>query len=161
MSELANEVIAAARLERGSPFRHHFKPQNLCESGYVTLDSCMDRGMDSRGYDCMGLVIASICKVIGINTHKWPTEYRHSLQLRQFANYRDPQYGDVLFIESVSKTGKPYMTHMGFYIEEGDRILHANGMTKIVDESEAGGNTISVKSVSVESLISHISLGDT
>lgn len=151
MDKMGNELIKAARYELGRPFRHHFKPENLCDDGRITIDQCMERGMDGEGYDCMGLVIASICNVLGVSAHDWPREYRHSLQMHVLATDKLPDFGDVLLIESKSKGGYQLVTHMGLYIEYG-RVLHANGKTKVVDESEVAGIVTDIKAVDMKAL---------
>ena len=151
MNDIGLELVAAARHELGRPFRHHFKP-NECSGGLETLDECMENGMDSRGYDCMGLVIASVCKINNVSPRSWPKQYRHSLQLNQFATDNNPAFGDVLLIESTSEEGRPYMTHMGFYLAP-NRVLHANGRTGIVDEGEIAGIVTDIKVADTLALI--------
>lgn len=151
MTEYRTELVKVARQELGRPFRHHFKPENLCNGGNITVNTCMEIGMDPVGYDCMGLVIASICKVNGINVINWPREFRHSLQLNKLATDAAPEFGDVLLIESQSNEGYRYLTHMGLHIDTGI-VLHANGRTKVVDESYVAGVVTEIKVADMNAL---------
>lgn len=148
MSEMGNELVKAARHELGRPFRHHHKP-NVCEGGHITLDSCMENGMDPRGYDCTGLVVASLCSVLGIEASRWPRDYRHSNQLHGFADDVDPDFGDILLIESQSDSGYQYMTHAAVQLGP-DQVLHANGRTKVVDESEVMGIVTGIRRINTD-----------
>ncbi len=134
MSNLNQELLIVAEENIGRPFRHHFKP-NLCNGGWETIDTCMEAGMDQNGFDCMGLVIYSLCKVLDIDSTNWPRELRHSLQLRALAHDRSHlRYGDILLIESLSPENRPYMTHMGFY-EDASTIIHASGISGVVERT--------------------------
>lgn len=130
MSEFGGEVIESARGRVGAPFRHHYKPENLCDGGRITVDTCMERGMDSSGYDCSGLVIASICDVLAIDAGTWPRHLRHTKQLEALALEQDFEAGDILLHHS--KNGR---THMSIATGQGESI-HASGVTKLVEEGE-------------------------
>lgn len=129
------KIIEAARLRIGLPFRHHFKPENVCHEGTATTLDCMERGMDSEGYDCSGLVIASICDVLGIKSQQWPKEYRHLNQLKNLEEACELTVGDtVLFYQE-----KPGRTHMGIFVAT-DLVIHSSGISKEVEESKVIGN---------------------
>ncbi|MGF7228502.1 MAG: NlpC/P60 family protein [Candidatus Saccharibacteria bacterium] len=151
MSSLNHELVTAARHELGRPFRHHIKPVNFCDFGRFTVDQCMQQGMDSEGgFDCVGLVIASICRLNGTSVRDWPREYRH--KLHEFEVDKEPEFGDVLLIESNSiRTGRPYGTHMGIYIEPSV-VLHANGKSGFVDEGLVAGIITDIKVADVSAL---------
>lgn len=129
MSELRQDFLAAARSLAGKPFKHHYEPENLCGHGAETLDSCMGSGMDSRGYDCSGFVIAAMCLVRGINPADWPRGYRHLAQLEtQLAKDGRVQPGDIVLTDRLKYFGA---THMGLVIQLG-YMLHANNVDHMV-----------------------------
>jgi len=148
MSNIGDRLITEARSHIGQPFRHHFKPENLCLDGTITTDSCMERGMDPTGYDCSGLVIASMCRVLDMPVHQWPRALRHAGQLQQYANEKDFEPGDVQF----------------YYYEDGgvhlgistmpDICVHASGKTRLVEESMAadGAPPIAQRALAAEHL---------
>lgn len=130
MSELGGEVIESARGRVGMPFRHHFKPDNLCDGGRITVDGCTERGMDESGYDCSGLVIASISDVLAVDPREWPRDLRHTKQLDALATDQDFEPGDILMHHSSN--GRIHMS-----IATGGREgIHASGVTKLVEEGE-------------------------
>jgi cell wall-associated NlpC family hydrolase len=128
MSELGNEVVKAARLRLGKPFRHHYEP-DLCGGGKITTDTCMENGMDNRGYDCSGLVIASFCEVYGIKPEQWPQELRHVRQLDPHQVGGSCRPGDVLLYFGTEFS----RAHTSIAIL-GGRAIHASGKSKRVEE---------------------------
>ena len=150
MSELGNEVLQSARQRLNAPFRHHYKPVNLCEHGSRTVDACMDYGMKDTGYDCSGIAIASLCDVLGISTHEWPRELRHTRQLRALETDNDCMPGDWrLFYNSKNQT------HLGIATETSE-VVHASGITNVVEESEVedpSGSFRAIRVVTINSLL--------
>lgn len=138
MSDFSAEVINAARARIGTPFREHFTP-DLCEKGTVTVDACMDSGFDRRGYDCSGLIIASICDVVGVALQDWPREFRHNRQMVRLMGAL-PEAEDLTFLigEEDLSDGRldtsPRSIHGGIRVAH-DRYIHANGFTGVVEES--------------------------
>jgi hypothetical protein len=149
MSTLGSEVLQSARQRVNEPFRHHFKPVNLCESGRTTTDACMERGMDPTGYDCSGLAIASLCEVLKLSTSRWPRELRHTQQLAQLAADVEPQPGDLRLY--YSSNGR---IHIGIATEK-QAAVHASGLTKRVEESivtDPSGSFEAVRAIAIDSL---------
>ena len=138
MSNYSSEIIEAARLRVGSVFRHHFKPQDLCENGTITINTCMERGMDSVGYDCSGLVIASLCEVLNLNPQQWPKEYRHLNHLKELEESTDPNEGDILLFYPELTKYSPRGTHMGIFVAE-HCVIHASGLSGFVEEGAVKG----------------------
>jgi NlpC/P60 family protein len=124
-----------------------------CEGGRTTVDDCMERGLGVKGYDCSGLVITSLCRVLGIETEEWPREYRHSYQLKPFGESRDPEFGDILLIDSQADDGYQYNTDMGLHVASR-HVIHANGKTRVVDEGEVMGTITGIKTVDMSALAS-------
>ena len=149
MSEFGGEVLESARRRVGMPFRHHFKPDNTCEGGQITVDSCMERGMDPSGYDCSGLVIASISDVLAVDPREWPRDLRHTKQLDALAAVQDFEPGDILMHHSSN--GRIHMS-----IATGEREgIHASGVTKLVEEGEVTdkyGPFAAVQAIAVDAL---------
>lgn len=105
------------------PFQSHFLPHDTCQDGLITNDDCMERGLDERGFDCSGLIIASACDVLGIPVSDWPREYRHIRQLDTVSSTEIvPEFGDItLFRAPEDHTRK----HGGIYTG-GLYMVHAN-----------------------------------
>lgn len=94
--------------------------------------------MDSRGYDCSGLVIASMCRVLDIQPHTWPHNLRHAVQLQAYATDKHAEPGDIQF----------------YYYEDGGVHLgiattpvicvHASGKTRQVEEGMAADGALPI-----------------
>lgn len=149
MSELGREVVESARSRIEMPFRHHFKPINLCENGRLTVDECMERGMDPQGYDCSGLAIASLCEVLGISTAGWPREFRHTQQLAELATDEESRPGDFRLYYSAGNR-----IHLGV-ATSAQEVVHASGLTKVVEEgivTDPSGSFEAVRTIAIDSL---------
>ncbi|HSX28384.1 MAG TPA: NlpC/P60 family protein [Candidatus Saccharimonadales bacterium] len=150
MSRLGERIIASAQQQVGAPFEHHFKPQNLCDGGRVTVDACMERGMDPEsGFDCSGLTIASFAIVMGLATADWPQDLRHTKQLEAFAVAVPAEPGDVCLYYSAN--GR---THAGIAVT-ATTAIHASGVTKRVEQGEVTdmyGDFVVIKSISAAAL---------
>lgn len=150
MGELGEEVIKSARARIEMPFRHHFKPVNLCESGRLTVEKCMERGMDPQGYDCSGLAIASLCEVLDVSPAEWPREDRHTQQLAKLATNEGGNQGDFrLYYSSGNRI------HLGV-VTSAQEVIHASGLTKVVEEgivTDPSGSFEAVRAIAVESLV--------
>lgn len=141
MSSLGQRLVAAARSRLGQPFRHHYKPDN-CLNGTVTVDSCMERGLGPQYYDCSGLVIASLCQIIGISVDKWPRNYRHQGQMEdELTSFtHEPVPGHVVLLRGVGRNGLA-TTHMGI-LAARCKIIHASGSQGAVVEDAAPTLTV-------------------
>jgi cell wall-associated NlpC family hydrolase len=129
-SRYSEAVIEVASGFKGIDFRHHFRPDNICDDGYLTLDSCMERGLDENGFDCSGLVIASICRAIDLPTSSWDRNFRHLSQLRELQEDIPAHPGDALVFH--------YYDHIG--IMSSDRsFIHSSGLSKKVEETVLKG----------------------
>lgn len=150
MSELSGEVLRRARQYLDAPFRHHYKPDNVCNYGKRTVGTCMEYGMDLAGFDCSGLAIASLCDVLGISPREWPRELRHTTQLRILETDEGYEPGDWrLFYNTQNQT------HLGIATET-DEVVHASGITKIVEEGaveDPSGSFRAIRIVTINSLI--------
>ena len=135
MTRFGNEVLAAARARVGEPFRHHFKPDNECDDGQMTTESCMNRGMDNDGYDCSGLAIVSVCEVLNVGTERWPQDLRHLNQMAMRLRMTcDPIAGDLVIYRSLESRS----LHAGIFAT-GQTVVHASGRSKEVEESVVQG----------------------
>ncbi len=96
----------------------------------------MSKGMNVDGYDCSGLVIASICDVLGIDPQQWPKAFRHVRQFSELAMFADPEPGDLrLFFKKPGLEGKSERVHMGIFVDDYNTI-HSSGSTLMVLEGE-------------------------
>ena len=152
MGDYSKDVITAARSRVGLPFRHHFKPENNCNSGTATNDSCMEKGMDNSGYDCSGLVVASICEVLGVKTNQWPREYRHMVQLEELAVDENVEAGDPILLYLDPGENGVRRTHMGIFVAE-QCVIHASGITGIVEEGGVEGVIDEVRFISSAAIV--------
>jgi hypothetical protein len=112
----------------------------------------MQNGMDDRGYDCSGLVIASVCEIVKIETSNWPRQYRHLLQifmLRQDITARD---GDMLiFYDELNRWGTNRI-HTG--IKSGEnQVVHVSGITNRIEEGAVDGVFRKIATVPIETLV--------
>jgi hypothetical protein len=112
----------------------------MSNSGY-----CMERGLDNDpGYDCSGLVIASVCDVLGVATSAWPPNLRHAKQLLALSQTaEDPRIGDALLYVSYKQPDAKLVTHIGVFAEAGV-VVHASGVTGMVEESAPRFNSSSI-----------------
>jgi cell wall-associated NlpC family hydrolase len=133
-----HKIVKAGRSRVGKPFQNHFKPDNLCDSGTFTLDSCINRGMSDEGYDCSGFIIACVAEAFGTDSACWPAELRHVSQMQPLCGEYPASEGDILVYYPELIDGKKTRTHIGIYVAEGI-ALHANGMTGVVDEGAVTG----------------------
>lgn len=152
MSNYGSEIVGAARSRIGVPFRHHFKPRDLCEGGGITVDSCMERGLDSDGYDCSGLVVASLCDVLGISTSEWPHNFRHVKQLERLIAESDLTFGDVLLFDSETEHGIPRRTHIGIFVAR-QCVVHASGLNGVVEEGKVEGDITDIRVIPSSALM--------
>lgn len=85
----------------GEPFLHHFEPDDTCNNGSITTSDCMERGLglDDRGYDCSGLVVASLCETLGIAITNYNPDLRHVRQMIALVEQSSEptQTGDIAF----------------------------------------------------------------
>lgn len=146
MTELGQEILKSASSRIDAPFRHHFKPTNLCESGKWTVDACMERGMNPLGYDCSGLAIASICDVLGMSPAEWPRELRHTQQLSPLASNEPFQPGDIRLFYNTNQT-----IHLGI-TTSNETVVHASGLSKIVEKSHVTGQIETTRTITAEQL---------
>lgn len=148
MSEFGKKIIESARARVGKPFRHHFKPENICEYGKTTLAQCMEVGMNDEGYDCSGLVIASICEVLAMSPPSWPAQYRHLEQMKSLETSIEPLTGDALIFYQQN----PSRTHMGIFVSERV-VIHASGISGIVEEGVVLGDIQRTATIRLETLL--------
>ncbi len=146
MTEFGNQLVLATRTRVGQPFLHHFKPNDECMGGEVTVAHCMERGMDDDGYDCSGLIVAGLCDVLGINTGQWSPDHRHVRQLLPLAEDAPLRRGDLLLFDTVSPTGATQRTHIGIHVE-ADVAIHSDGMSKRVSEGFVDGEVTQVRMI--------------
>lgn len=141
MARFKEEVLTAARSRVGQPFSNHFRPNDVCANGTRTIDQCMERGLGMPGYDCSGLVIASLCDVLGIAASDWPPNFRHALQFKAaLLEGAMPEPGDIIFLQSPED---PSLKHTGIYAG-GLNLVHANGSRSVqrVIESQLSNNQV-------------------
>ena len=132
MREFSDRLITEARLHIGAPFKSHFKPVDLCAGGTITLDICMVRGTNPEGYDCSGLVIASMCRVLNLQPRDWPSTLRHAVQLQKYSTVNDFEPGDIQFYY-YDNGG----VHSGIATTSPDICVFASGKTRRVEEGFA------------------------
>lgn len=152
-TSLGLEVIGAARQRLDTPFTHHFIP-DICQHGEVTNELCMQKGLGLEGYDCSGLVIASVCDAVGIKPHDWPTELRHARQMASLGQEIPPESGDiVLFAEDDGHDWQ--IGHVGIHVA-GDQFIHASyGADRVVESKVVG--VIPVLTVPVVDMVHKLS----
>lgn len=132
VEEIKGNLVDAARSREGKPFRHHFKPENSCNYGQEIIDSCWAKGLDDTGYDCSGLVIASLCDVLEITIDKWPRNARHIEQfIKATSPDLSPGFGDII----ITVDDEYGTWHMGV-CTEGGNMVHASGHEDVLSVVE-------------------------
>ena len=155
--DIAAEVVGAARRRIDHPFRHHFKPVDGCQHGRSTQAQCMEVGIDSRGYDCSGLVIASICDALGQAVAHWSWDYRHLRQIEPLGRAGVARtIGDIIIFYPENNTET--WTHMGI-IASATSTIHADGINKLVAESLTNGISTNCKIVALADLLRRAHIG--
>lgn len=127
------KLIQAARERIYQPFGHHFEPIDYCGRGAITLPSCFERGLGEEKYDCSGLVIASLCDVIGMPVKQWPSDLRHLNQMSRLSEANTAIPGDILIYLYYTE-GRTVYRHMGVLATEGS-VVHASQFSKQVEET--------------------------
>jgi hypothetical protein len=154
MSDTRTALVEAARNRIDAPFRHHYKPENPCDYGAYTAVACMEAGLDDRGYDCSGFIIASLCETLEIAVSDWPREYRHVRQLEVFAEDIPPVEGDAVVFRAHH--GRPDAAHIGIHVTD-HTVLHASGVAKKVVEGSAKAHFGRVAVISLPRLVELVS----
>lgn len=155
LSVVRNRVVEVAQEFTDAPFRHHYRPEDTCNGGRYTNNDCMYRGMDVlNGFDCSGLIIASVCKAIGVPTSDWSMTYRHVVQLEKLAHYRDPLPGDAILFADTKKVRR---VHSGICIKD-TVVVHASGLEKElrVVEGIVTGYNDPPKTVSLQTMVNFL-----
>lgn len=149
MNRNDSDIIIAARSRLGSPFLNHFKPDNLCDGGHTTLESCMEKGLGADDYyDCSGIVIASLCEVLKISPAHWPKEYRHAKQLALLEERSSSKAGDIaIFYQKESSS-----LHLGILVAK-KTVIHASELAESVAEGKVRGSFSRIGIIPSEKLL--------
>jgi cell wall-associated NlpC family hydrolase len=147
----AEAVLEAARSRHGQPFEHHFSPLNLCMGGQITLPGCMERGLGENGYDCSGLIVASVCEALDADRRQWNPLYRHLFQIACLEREQPPTSGDIVIFHP--STFSRDAAHMGLWLDD-ERVVHASGRDPgLVEIGPVEGNYQRIGTVPLEVLI--------
>ncbi|MGZ6005779.1 MAG: NlpC/P60 family protein [Candidatus Saccharimonadales bacterium] len=152
MNQSPELIIEAARAKIGLPFRHHYRPSDVCVGGLVTLNNCLTRGLDDEGFDCSGLIIASVCAATAMQVADWPRKFRHLKQMEDLATAEDSQPGDAILFREYPVDNKPARTHMGIFVAK-HRAIHANGISGYVDEGKVQGDFELIRTIPAQNLL--------
>ena len=145
-------MVEVARSYLDAPFSHHFSPHNLCQSGAITISSCMEQGLDAEGFDCSGLVIASVCEVVGIQTKDWNPNYRHLEQFKSLESRQPPELGDILLFYPDMASKTRVLPHVGIRTV-GENVIHSSGKSGIVEEGQVEGRFEKIGAVPLLELV--------
>jgi hypothetical protein len=131
MSSMGLELAAAMRTHIGQPFQHHFSPENLCERGRTTVDQCMERGLGPNKWDCSGLVLASLCEVLGLSNAAIPWDLRHAVQIDEILgnDLREiAESGDIITLINPDLHAN-HGVHIGVMTisDFGESMVHVRG----------------------------------
>ena len=155
MTQIRDSFIAEACLRFGDPYDEHYTGADPCrdENGAV-YDSpvCLERGLNTNGegFDCMGLVIASLARTLEMPTHNWPVDYRHLEQFDPLAENRAGEPGDIVVF--YHRLGRP--NHMGVLLEP-KTIIHATRDSRTVRITKY--KTERAKFIAPEAIVDRIS----
>lgn len=150
MSAIGPKIVDAGRQYIGARFRDHFDPTDPCNRGTVTSDICMERGLgEDGGFDCSGLVIASICTALNMQPRQWPQEYRHARQLSilQEDSYESKK-GDValFYLDGLRSI------HLGI-LAANLTVIHASERTGYVEEGTVRGDISKIRVIPQDKLL--------
>jgi hypothetical protein len=98
----------------------------------------MEKGLSDNGYDCSGLVIASLSDVLGILPEHWPRDLRHVKQLETIAEATTPEAGDMLVYLPETIPNRTPRNHIGIFVT-ATSVIHASGMSRLVEEGTVSG----------------------
>ena len=126
-----------------------------CRSSEVCFelptDQCLTSGIGPEHFDCSGLVVASLCEVLGLATCDWPMGRRHARDMWQEA---DDPHSASMFIKTEPREGallvmrrhydiggrrQEVAGHIAVVSCVGDdnlRYIHANPANGIVEERQ-------------------------
>jgi len=149
MSNEGREMIGVSRLHVGAAFRDHFKPDDLCDTGRLTLDSCMQKGLGQNDeFDCSGLVISAVCTVAGISTEQWPEKFRHARQLATLGERIRSSPGDIAIFQQEHSP----IIHLGILVARMT-VIHASCSSMSVSESTVLGKFSRIRIIPADKLI--------
>lgn len=127
--ELCQEFAGAVFDRSFEPFVHHFKPEDTCQNGRITNSDCMERGLglDDRGYDCSGLVVASLCETLDIAITDYNPELRHVRQMAALIkpSSQSTEIGDIAFKLTEDGTHAFVVVHVD-PVSGGATAIHAS-----------------------------------
>lgn len=130
--ELCQEFGLAVFSRAFEPFLHHFKPEDTCDNGRITNSDCTERGLglDDLGYDCSGLVVASLCETLGIAIADYNPDLRHARQMAgQIPQSSKPtQTGDIVLRISEENAHAFIVVHADD-ATGGATVVHASSHT--------------------------------
>lgn len=133
------ELFAAASQYIEQPYISHAAIVG-CGSKRTTA-GCMDIGIDSSGFDCMGLVIRAASDVYRRSDPEWAIEVRHTAQAarrlgRVPVDWReDLPVGSLMVYSHTAGTVHVPAAHIGIYAGES-KVLHARSYTRAGVPSE-------------------------
>lgn len=116
-NEFGIALVAATTAVVGRRALNH-KLAARCEFG-DTVDACMEVGLSPVAFDCSGLVIHSLCTVLGTPTAAWARERRHVRQmydLREAATKHDFLPGNLAIFgayRDIDNVSRLVPTHIG------------------------------------------------
>lgn len=116
----------------------------------------MQVGLDCRGFDCSGLIIASVCEVLEVPVSDWPRDYRHVSQLKQHTNHTTPGAGNIVYMYSVDKS---WYQHIGV-LSSKFTVVHASGDPRLerVTEDYIDFAATRLKTVDISRVISTLDM---
>jgi cell wall-associated NlpC family hydrolase len=127
-ADLNQRMVAAAEARMGCPYVAHDSVADGCDGGIISSDLCMTVGLDNNGYDCGGLVVASLADILDITLAEYPTTLRHHTQMAELAAPRHvAQIGDIW----LQRTTRGQPAHVGVFTYLGS-VVHANNTTNTV-----------------------------
>ncbi len=135
MRSFEHEVVASARSRIGLPSWNHYLPTDRCQRGQISVDSCMNAGLDERGFDCAGLAIVALSEAMGVEISEWPRGLRHVAQMHRLVEPKQPEPGDIIITHMLPGVDADKVFHAGIFSRVGGAAIHANGKTGLVNET--------------------------
>ncbi len=152
------EFIRTVLAKVGEPFSYHYAQPNPCNYGDLVIDTCMETGLGGpEGYDCTGLIIASLSEVHGFD-HEWARRFRHPQQLEELGLVTvTPAPGDILTgwwrydSDDPNVVSRTY--HHSGVLTRKNRMCHATGERGVVVNRKVPGYFEEIYTVPLGTLV--------
>lgn len=129
-------IATAQRWVGVTALRHELFSPHCWKNPAQTLPACTEHGLDSRGFDCSGLVIAAAVAAAGADPTAWPSRLRHVRQMT-----REAQSGQNAVLSwrprEALRPGDLVVMEREWTLQDGSRArvpAHIGILTDLIDD---------------------------